>query len=81
MDADIRSVTCKTVALEAAGSVIIEGQGAYYSTVTAGKGFHMERGPFRGGSIVVNSGNVTLKELGRPHWCSHQRNYSQQWSH
>jgi hypothetical protein len=66
VDADIRARYLQNSRLEAAGSVIIEGQGAYYSTVTAGKGFHMERGPFRGGSIVVNSGNVTLKELGGP---------------
>lgn len=65
-DADIRARYLQNSRLEAAGSVIIEGKGAYYSTVIAGKGFQMERGPFRGGSIVVNRGNVIVKELGGP---------------
>lgn len=65
-DADIRARYLQNSRLEAAGSVIIEGKGAYYSTVTAGKGFQMVNGPFRGGSIEVNSGNVIVKELGGP---------------
>ncbi|HHT72546.1 MAG TPA: FapA family protein [Firmicutes bacterium] len=65
-EADIRARYLQNSRLEAAGSVIIEGQGAHYSTVIAGKGFHMERGLFRGGSITVNQGNIILKELGGP---------------
>ena len=46
-DADIRAATCKIVALEAAGSqVIIEGKGAYYSTVIAGQRFPDGKGTF-----------------------------------
>ena len=65
-DADIRVRYLQNSRLEAAGSVIIEGQGAYYSTVIAGKGFQMERGLFRGGEIIVNDGDIVAKELGGP---------------
>ena len=65
-DADIRVRYIQNSHLEAAGSVIIEGQEAYYSTVIAGKGFQMERGLFRGGEIIVNDGEIVAKELGGP---------------
>jgi len=65
-NADIRARYLQNSRLEASGSVIIEGQGAYYSSVIAGKGFQMERGVFRGGDITVNNGNIVAKELGGP---------------
>lgn len=52
--------------VEASGTVTVNGQGSYYSSIVAGKGFFMERGVFRGGEITVASGDITVKELGGP---------------
>lgn len=52
--------------VEASGWVKVTGQGCYYSSVVAGTGLHVERGVFRGGDVVVDSGPIRVKELGGP---------------
>ena len=42
------------------------GQEYYYSKIVAGKGYFQNTGVFRGGSIIVNEGDILLKELGGP---------------
>lgn len=51
---------------QASGMVNITGQGAYYSEILAGKGYYQNSGVFRGGNIIVNEGDIILKELGGP---------------
>ena len=51
---------------QASGIVKITGQGAYYSEILAGKGYYQKTGVFRGGNIIVNEGDILLKELGGP---------------
>jgi len=52
--------------LRASGMVEITGKGCYYSKVTAGQGFALQSGVFRGGSIVVDEGDIFAKEMGGP---------------
>lgn len=50
----------------ASGQIIFHHGGCYYSRLYAGHGVTMDSGVFRGDSITVNSGNVTLDEVGSP---------------
>lgn len=52
--------------VEASGIVTVTGQGAYHSRIIAGKGYDQKQGVFRGGHIIVQEGDITLKELGGP---------------
>lgn len=64
--ADITVSYLQNSTLEASGSVRVIGQGAYYSKIIAGQGYYQTRGVFRGGEIVVEEGDIQVKELGGP---------------
>ncbi len=52
--------------VEASGTVTVTGQGCFYSTVLAGRGFAAPSGIFRGGQVTVETGSITAREFGGP---------------
>lgn len=52
--------------LEASGVVVIKGKESYYSKIIAGKGLRQNRGVFRGGEIIVDEGDIVIREIGGP---------------
>lgn len=64
--ADIYVPYLQNCRLECSGHVYVKGQGSYYSEVMAGTGYTMPQGVFRGGSIIVDHGDIQVKEVGGP---------------
>ncbi|HHX02234.1 MAG TPA: FapA family protein [Firmicutes bacterium] len=62
--ADVQLGYLQSSSIEASGKVVVNGKGVYYSSIVAGKGYYQPRGVFRSSHVVVESGNIDLREIG-----------------
>lgn len=62
--ADVQVGYVQSSSIEASGKVIINGKGVYYSSIVAGKGFRQPRGVFRNSEVVVEAGDIDIREIG-----------------
>lgn len=64
--ADVQVGYIQTCSIEASGKVVVNGKGVYYSNIVAGKGYYQPRGVFRSSNVVVETGNIDIREIGSP---------------
>ncbi|MGB4265656.1 MAG: hypothetical protein WBK00_01325, partial [Limnochordia bacterium] len=64
--ADVQVGYIQSCSIEASGKVVVNGKGVYYSNIVAGKGYYQPRGVFRSSNVVVETGNIDIREIGSP---------------